>query len=172
MTRQPNTLLTGLLVATMLSACGYQGTTLTADVNARARTDGSLEQGFATGFADPDPSAFDRGLLLYARWTVSRQEVRTVELFLDIDRAALPSEVLPTTDSTLTDAAGEVVGTVRYRMISGKPKSQHTPSAVDVTIDEWSEAGLRHISSGTFVVAMPTDEGIYTSITGSWLTGP
>lgn len=169
--RRTRKTITALLFAVSLCNCGYETAALVADVNTRARSDGTSEQVTAKGFSDPDASSFTFGLLLYVRWTVSREEVHTVELFLDLDRDALPNEAL-TGPVVLTAADGDVLATVRYRRISGRPKSEHTPSNVEVIVRSWRTEQLRQLSLGTFSLRMPDDDGIYTDITGSWETTP
>lgn len=165
----PALFLAALLPIVSFCSCGYEGETLVADVSTQARSDGALEQTIAKGFSDPDASSFIAGVMLYARWTVSREEVRTVELFLDLDGDALPDEVR--TDPVLL-TGDDVRATVRYRLISGRPKSEHIPSGVEVIVRSWHTEQLRRRSRGDFTLDLSDDAGIYTNISGSWETNP
>ena len=158
-----------------LSGCGNLATPLNIELVTTQSDDGDLDDEILLGIADPTASRFSNGMLLSTRWTISIQDVRTTELFVDMDLAGVPERIVAGSEPAILSLGGdELESWVDHRDILGKQLSQQLAVAAEIVIESRSTAGVRDLSSGSFVIelAVSGDRSIFRMIEGSWLSPP
>jgi hypothetical protein len=160
-----------LLGVTLLQGCGNRAAPASFVVVAQAAATANLaavaDVVDADGFCDFGSTEFDRGLLLYTRWSVRpRGPVRTVELFVDVTHDDIPSSRVD--DLVLTKNAGEVQVTVRNRGVDGLVVGSQYADAATVTLYSANAIEGRPKTSGELVATLPSAEFLYDRIDGVW----
>jgi hypothetical protein len=149
-------------------SCGYSATPIELFIEAEVADGDELRVLDLRGISDPAASAFNDGLMLSTRWSISREGVRVAELFIDINRRALPQRIPPLGEPVELPAEDQSIELI-LRGGEGQVLARLEPSASSTIFTRIVGDSGRELSAGSFVYELPS---LYDSLSGFWQTVP